>query len=265
MALYSLPHICTSQSSYSPSKRDVDIAFDFVVDFEADESVSMQTASLTSSSGQANVDSYVSACKCDDLESFTCNNTPLTPNSVLFVCIQSMDADVEIAFLNRLELFQSNTLGNETLLIVDGLFIQNDEISSFTAKNSTAVGIATVVPSRFFSYNGISTATVSGIVQVKLVGPSRRLAESKTVAFSSRRLLEGDASGSAMRGDIVGRPGYNGVEESPFEIAIQMERQIESVSYITIGPSDNSAGAIKTFGAAASLGAIISFVIALFW
>ena len=227
----------------------------------------MQTASLTSSSGQANVDSYVSACKCDNLESFTCNNTPLTPNSVLYVCIQSMDADVEIAFLNRLELFQSNTLGNETLLIVDGLFIQNDEISSFTPKNSTAVGVATVVPSRFFSYNGISTATVSGIVQVKLVGPARRrLAESKTVAsFSSRRLLEGDASGRAMRGDIVGRPGYNGVEESPFEIAIQMERQVESVSYITIGPSDNSAGATKMFGATASLGTIISFVIALFW
>ena len=94
----------------------------------------------------------------------------------------------------------------------------------------------------------------------------RRLAESKTVAsFSSRRLLEGDASGRAMRGDIVGRPGYNGVEESPFEIAIQMERQVESVSYITIGPSDNSAGAIKTFGATVSLGALVCSAIAIFW
>ena len=73
----------------------------------------MQTISMTSGSGQANVDSYVSACKCDDLESFTCNTTPLTPNSIMYVCIQSMDSDVELAFLNKLELFQGNTLGNE--------------------------------------------------------------------------------------------------------------------------------------------------------
>ena len=229
----------------------------------------MQTASLTSSSGQANVDSYVSACKCDDLESFTCNNTPLTPNSVLYVCIQSMDADVEIAFLNRLELFQADNLGNETLLIVDGLFIQNDEISSFTAKNATAVGVATVVPSRFFSYNGISTATVSGIVQVKLVGPTRRrlVISANTYAgdeefefdYEAARLLQGVASG-VMRDDTVGRPGYNGVEESPFEIAIQMEGDTEEISQVT--SAYHNSGAIKT---SSYLGAIICFVFALFW
>lgn len=137
----------------------------------------MQTASMTSGSGQANVDSYVLACKCDDFESFTCNTTPLTPNTILNVCIQSMDADVEIAFLNNLQLFQSNALGDETLAVVDGLLVQNPDISAVTIKNNTAVGVATVVPSRFFSYGGESTAAVSGIVTVKFVGPSaRRLA-----------------------------------------------------------------------------------------
>ena len=71
----------------------------------------MQTAAMTSGSGQANVDSYVSACKCDNLESFTCNSDPLAPNSILYVCISSLASDVEIAYLNRLELFQVSSSG----------------------------------------------------------------------------------------------------------------------------------------------------------
>jgi len=178
----------------------------------------MQTASMTSGSGQANVDSYISACKCDDLESFTCDNTPLAPNSILNVCIQSMDSDVEISFLSQLEMIQSNILGDETLLIVDGLVVQNNEISSLTIVNETHVGVSTVVPSRFFSYSGLSTATVSGIVQVQLVGPNRRLVE--TASSSSSR---------AMRGESVARPGRDGSSsDSPFEITIGMEPQSSS-------------------------------------
>ena len=215
--------IVTSSSSLSPfsiysfSKRVIDIFFDFTVDFQATEDVSMQTASMTSGSGQANVDSYVSACKCDDLESFTCNNTPLAPNSILNICIQSMDSDVEISFLSQLEMFQSNILGDETLLIVDGLVVQNNEISSLTVVNATHVGVSTVVPSRFFSYSGLSTATVSGIVQVKLVGPNRRLIE---IGFSS--------SSRMMRGESVARPGRDSSSDTPFEITIGMESQTSS-------------------------------------
>ena len=168
----------------------------------------MQSASLSSGSGQANVDSYVMACKCDDLDSFTCNNTPLAPNSILNVCIQSMDSDVEIAFLNTLEM---TSLDNETLLIVDGLIIQNNEISSLTVKNATAVGVSTVVPSRFFSFSTLSSATVSGIVQVKLVG------------------------GRALRGDSnsVARPGrYD--PATPFTINVPME-PLPQVSHIKAG------------------------------
>jgi len=169
----------------------------------------MQSASLSSGSGQANVDSYVMACKCDDLDSFTCNNTPLAPNSILNVCIQSMDSDVEIAFLNTLEM---TSLDNETLLIVDGLLIQNSEISSLTVKNATAVGVSTVVPSRFFSFSTLSSATVSGIVQVKLVG------------------------GRALRGEedsVVSRPGrYD--PATPFTINVPME-PLPQVSQIKAG------------------------------
>ena len=218
----STPSASLPLSQYIFSKRVIDIFFDFTVDFQATEDVSMQTASMTSGSGQANVDSYVSACKCDDLESFTCNNTPLAPNSILNVCIQSMDSDVEISFLSQLEMIQSNILGDETLLIVDGLVVQNNEISSLTIVNETHVGVSTVVPSRFFSYSGLSTATVSGIVQVKLVGPNRRLIEIGSSAFSS-------SSSRAMRGESVARPGRDGSSsDSPFEITIGMEPQSSS-------------------------------------
>ena len=216
----STPSASLPLSQYVFSKRVIDIFFDFTVDFQATEDVSMQTASMTSGSGQANVDSYVSACKCDNLESFTCNNTPLAPNSILNVCIQSMDSDVEISFLSQLEMFQSNILGDETLLIVDGLVVQNNEISSLTIVNETHIGVSTVVPSRFFSYSGLSTATVSGIVQVKLVGPNRRLIEIGSSASSSSR---------AMRGESVARPGRDGSSsDSPFEITIGVEPQSSS-------------------------------------
>jgi len=102
----------------------------------------------------------------------------LTPTTILNVCIQSLDSGVEIAFLNNLQLFQSNALANETLVVVEGLVLQNPDISAVTIKNNTAIGVATVVPSRFFSYGGESAATVSEIVTVKFVGSARRLASS---------------------------------------------------------------------------------------
>jgi hypothetical protein len=55
---------------------------------------------------------------------------------------------------------QRNALGNETLDVVASANIQNDEISSTTVKNATAVGVATVVLSRFFSYRGVSSLDV---------------------------------------------------------------------------------------------------------
>jgi len=161
---------------FSPlfSKREIDISFDLSVDFEA-TNVVMQSASMSSGSGRADVASFVKACKCENLESFKCNTNRLSPNTILFVCITSIDPDVEIYWLDSLELFQRNALGNETLDVVAFANIQNDEISSMTVKNATAVGVATVVPSRFFSYSGVSSLDVFGTVEMKLVGGRRRL------------------------------------------------------------------------------------------
>ena len=273
------------------SKRDIDIAFDFVVDFDTAEEVSMQTASMTSGSGQANVDSYVLACKCDDFESFTCNTTPLTPNTILNVCIQSMDADVEIAFLNNLQLFQSNALGDETLAVVDGLLVQNPDISAVTIKNNTAVGVATVVPSRFFSYGGESAATVSGIVTVKFVGPSaRRLASfslggrpmSKVVAStrglddntefdlydydgslaSAREMREDDMAQVSDEAEVDEEDAQEDEEEeaSPFEITVGLERDLIEIPATKSG-YHNSSGSVVV-EATSSVGAAIAVCLA---
>ena len=177
------------------SKREIDIAFDLNIDFEA-TNVVMQSASLSSGSGQANVASFVKACKCDNLESFKCNTNRLSPNTILFVCITSIDPDVEIYWLDNLELFQRNALGNETLDVVSSANIQNDEISSMTVKNATAVGVATVVPSRFFSYSGASSLDVFGTVEMKLVGGRRRLDDIPNAPFELNIEVEHESEGT---------------------------------------------------------------------
>lgn len=210
------PCCCFSRLSLvSPlfySKREIDIAFDLNIDFEA-TNVVMQSASLSSGSGQANVASFVKACKCDNLESFKCNTNRLSPNTILFVCITSIDPDVEIYWLDSLELFQRNALGNETLDVVSSANIQNDEISSMTVKNATAVGVATVVPSRFFSYSGASSLDVFGTVEMKLVGGRRRLDDLARVASPN----------------------------APFELNIEVEHESEGTPHV-----ESSAKALGT-------------------
>ena len=177
------------------SKREIDIAFDLNIDFEA-TNVVMQSASLSSGSGQANVASFVKACKCDNLEAFKCNTNRLSPNTILFVCITSIDPDVEIYWLDSIALFQRNALGNETLDVVSSSNIQNDEISSMTVKNATAVGVATVVPSRFFSYSRASSLDVFGTVEMKLVGGRRRLDDIPNAPFELNIEVEHESEGT---------------------------------------------------------------------
>jgi len=154
------------------------------------------------------------------------------------------------------------------LTIVDGLLIQNSEISSLTFKNATAVGVATVVPSRFFSYSTFSFATVTGIVQVKLVGDNRRLGD---VKFDTESV--GIASARGMRGENVARPGYNGNDETPFELTIGMERHTIEVPHIMSsvhrydGDDETSSSAMSVLEAVSSfVASIVCFAFwAIFW
>lgn len=188
---------------------------------------------MTSSSGSTTVDNYITACKCDNLSTFKCNTLPLTPNNLLYVCITTVNADVEIAFLNSLEMLQGNPLGSQTLSIVDGLMIQNDEISSLTVKNATAIGVATVAPSRFFSFSGASTAIISGEVSLKFVGPKRHL-----------NVLDNFIT--KVNGTVYARDlSYvGGNDVSPFEVSIGIEHLASDVPVVVSASRDSSNGSM---------------------
>ncbi len=66
-------------------------------------------------------------------------------------------------------------------------------------ENSTAVGVATVVPSRFFSYSGVSSLDVFGTVEMNLVGSQQRLVDdgvSPNAAFEIN--IDVERSGAAI-------------------------------------------------------------------
>ena len=72
-------------------------------------------------------------------------------------------------WLDSLELFQRSAIGNETMDVIATANIQTDEISSMTVKKATAVGVATVVPSRFFSFSGVTSLDFFSTAEMKPV------------------------------------------------------------------------------------------------
>lgn len=154
-------------------QRDIEIAFDFNVDFTTTADANLQAATLGTATSTASVDSYVTACTCDNESSFTCTTGSLAPDSLLNICVSSTSTDMQIDKLNKIQIAQ----GAETFVIIDADTIQDAKLSStqlVPAKNGAHV--ASVIPSKFFSYSGTSTAAVSGIVYLKLVGTRRKLA-----------------------------------------------------------------------------------------
>jgi len=154
-------------------KRDIDIAFDFDVDFTTQEPVNMQAASLSSGFSTSTVDNYVQACTCDSATSFTCNTDTLGPNSLLNICISSTSSDMNVNYIDNLKMTQ----GAEEFVIIETGTLQDSSISSSSlVPGSNGAHVATIIPSKFFSYTGTSTAVVTGVVKLKLVGTRRELA-----------------------------------------------------------------------------------------
>lgn len=167
-----------------------------------------------------------------------------------------MNADVELAYLNSLEMLQGNPLGSQSLSIVDGLMVQNDEISSLTVKNATSIGVATVVPSRFFSFSGASTATISGIVSLKFVGPKRRLNVLDDLSVNVNGMT------NARTLSVEG-----GNNTSPFEVSVAIEHLAADVPVVVSASresSDSSMAILSTTafltGASTSVVLVMSFL-----
>ena len=230
------------------SKRDIDITFEYLLEFN--ETASVQQASQSSGGGVATIDgTYVKVCKCSDpLESFICNtNVPLASNAMLNVCIESTDPEVELSSFKTLQLFQPDT--GEQLVIIDGSEVLATSIAALLVKNSTHFGVESVVPSAFFD----STALVEiiGSVSVAFSGTStgaRRLgvsSASKDVAFSGRE----------MRGEGLYRPGYGyddaakkSEESEDFAMTIGLQREAASIPQVVQFADDNSGCITKTVG-----------------
>jgi len=181
--------------------RDIDIKINFDVDFTTVNSVDLNQASVTLGSGSTEVDSYVQACTCDDASSFTCNTDSIGPNSNLNICIKSLSDDMNVHYVNSLEMTQE---GTGVFVIIEANNLKNAAISSLTdVPGKNGVHVASIIPSQFFKYSGTSTAVVTGVVYLKLTGGRRQLAVDitgfpKVQATGSTRALGPDRFGDQV-------------------------------------------------------------------
>lgn len=258
------------------SQNDISVRFQEVVDFEIEQTVA--ASSKTTTSTEAKVDSSIVACKCDNLESFSCNNTaPLYSDSTLYVCIQSMDPDIEIDSITKLELKKTD-VNDLTIIEYDpnsaSSKILNDNIS-YEVGNVTKRGVATIVPSRFFTSDSSTTAAnVTGSIKVKLTGGRRLESPDK-----SESTITNVAMSRTMLGKSIFRPGYgNDVTDEPatdvtstdtnFEITIGLEREtieIETVEIPRVVSSSQNSGFGKVAGNAHFIGAMAYLLWTFFW
>jgi len=145
-------------------KRNLVIAFDLSVDFQLDNDLG--AGNVGEGAGSTNVDSYVEACKCDGVQSFTCDSSPLLPNRELFVCIKSMSPDVEIDTLNSMVVSQNTTS-------MDVIVAGQVEIPSITSREYVpgvnGIAVSTRVPPNIFSFRAGSSITIAGGVEMQFV------------------------------------------------------------------------------------------------
>ena len=186
-------------------ERNIQVELLFDTAFETVNEAKFDKISLLSNDTNAAVENYIGACTCDNKESFTCNTNSLGVDDWINICVKSTATEMEIDYLDSLKMVQ----GDEELIIVSGKDLVDIEISSKTkvpAKNG--VHVASVIPNRFFSYDGPSTAEVSGVIYLKLKGSSRRLA---------LEIADADSSSSATR-------ALQSDQESAFSMEVQLEK-----------------------------------------
>ena len=115
------------------------------------------------------------------------------------VFVFSCDDEMQINYLDSLQMTQDEN----TLSIVFNQGLVDGSISSKSkVATQNGVHVASVIPASFFSYESSSTATVSGVVFLKLSGSRRRLA-----VEIDHRALQSD-----------------GDQESAFSMEVQLEK-----------------------------------------
>lgn len=231
-------------------------------------------------SSSANVDSYISACKCT-YGSWDCNSNALGADDTLDICIKTSNSDVELLDLTSLSLLQDNT--GESMDVVQSDAPVDSDISEIQDFGFTRY-IETIVPSRFFG--STDNVAVSGVVEVQFVGGARKLVAFGLDDAESRRAASTTSSdsGRIMRGDVQDtifdqretfqRAGHHADSHVSVTVQRPVSPQVAKSSFgFSVGlimpklydEIDTSAGTLLNgFGAAHILGSIVCFAWAYF-
>ena len=208
-------------------ERDIQVELDFENNFLTQDDAKFDKISLLSNETNAAVLDYIEACTCDNMVSFTCNTNSLGVDDWINICVKSTATEMEIDYLESLKMVQ----GDETLDIVSGKDLVDISISSKSkVPAQNGVHVASVIPNRFFSYDGPSTAEVSGVIYLKLKGSSRRLA-----------LEIADADSTSSRGART--RALQSDQESAFSMEVQLEKNELDVAV----DADSNGAAIYAF------------------
>ena len=189
-------------------ERIIEVELNFENSFDTIDNATFAAISLDTNTTNADVDNYIKACTCDGYSSsFVCNTNVLGVDDYLNVCVESLNPEMEIDYLDSLTMDQADT--GTTLSIVSNKVLVDGSISSKTTRaDDSGVHVASVIPASFFSYASSGTAEVSGVVFLKLKGSSRRLA----VEIDDRALQAASD------------------QESAFSMEVQLENELDVIA-----------------------------------
>ena len=165
----------------------LDIEFDFDVAYTAvDPFAAIADSANAATTAAANVDDYISACKCDGS---ACNTNALAPDDILQVCISSSSTAVEITQVTSLDLNQGS--GAQLMSVMSSTTpgaVESTALSAVTNDPADSL-VETVVPARFFA--STDAIAVSGAVQVQFAASGlRQLVAFEYDASNGRMLLD---------------------------------------------------------------------------
>ena len=237
-----------SGMTVNEDRHEISIVFDFENNFII-KNITLLEQDIGVAETSTRLSDYVEACTCLNREDSTCNTNKLGKDDYLNICIKSISDDVEVDYLESIIMSQTNT---EDLVIVENENLVSRSTSSMTKALPlwNGIHIASIIPTRFFSYEGDSTANVSGVVFLKLA--DSRLFSRRRLAVEFTENFRFDADGSA-------RALQTGDQESAFDIKVLLERDEDA--------DVNINGAIDTWisGCIASTIAIGSAFAILIW
>ena len=165
----------------------LDIEFDFDVAYTAvDPFAAIADSANAATTAAANVDDYISACKCDGL---ACDTNALAPDDILQVCISSSSTAVAITQVTSLDLNQGS--GAQLMSVMSSTTpgaVESTALSAVTNDPADSL-VETVVPARFFA--STDAIAVSGAVQVHFAASGlRQLVAFEYDASNGRMLLD---------------------------------------------------------------------------